>query len=975
MSLSFRRRWHTASRKQRTLAVITGLYLLYALLGFLVVSPVARQQVVTTLSEATGREVRLDTLRFNPLLLSITAEGFALVDGDGTEFIAFDRFHANFQLSSLFRRSWHFRDISLEQPRVQVTQLAEGRFNFDDLLPPAEELPAEQAHHAPSAETGAAVLPAISFARFALSGGDFRFVDNSRDTVQQLTLAPVSFTVLDFSTQGTGEDDNRYSLLISGPGGGSFNWQGGFSVDPLLATGKLAITGVNLPPFAEFIGHQLRFTVPSGQLDFETAYRVETGDGLQAWLTDGAITLRELVIHDPAQDKNVLQLPRVALGNVRLDTPARTLTLGTLAITEPQIHARLLADGLDLATLFEPITPTDTGEPAPAIAAEAAPGEPWALVLENLELADGSVIFRDETLPAPGALAIAPINLHLNDLALNDPRRFHLDGAVTVAQSGQLTITGEGHLAPLDVTLNVQAAELPLPAFEPWLHSALLIDMPEGTASADLTITASGDEPAAVAISGGASIAGLRLNERQSRRLLTLDKLALEGLQLDTAAQRLSLQRASISGLDAVARIDSEGRSVADRILPPDDGAPPSTGEPWIIQLEALHIADSRTRYMDQTMTPHFAIGLTRINGTLLALDTNGSRPAGIDLTARVDDHAPLSIKGRLNPLASTPMVDLSVALDGYEMIGLTPFTGRYLGYSTRTGQLGLDSNVQLDGTLLESRTRVKAASFYLGDRMESPEAMNVPIKLGLAVVRDRNELIDLPVQARGDLSDPSVSVHGIILRALTNVLVRAATSPFSVLAGLVGGEDLQHLAFPAGSADIDSTSRDQLGALARVLADRPTLNLTLTGSADQTDREALAAYLLGQRLTGGDWTTLEAAASERRFRRQVQAQYEDSTGQPATALLPPLPDSADREQRDAFDQQVASLAFAALAQQQAPNINAEILRGLATRRANDAKAFLMDEFDLPGERLRISSPDIGSPAAVQGVSVGLLPD
>src|SRR5690606_12455226 len=107
-------------------------------------------------------------------------------------------------------------------------------------------------------------------------------------------------------------------------------------------------------------------------------------------------------------------------------------------------------------------------------------------------------------------------------------------------------------------------------------------------------------------------------------RLLTLDELTLQGVRLDTTAQRISLQRASVSGLDAIARVDSDGLGVADRILPLTDEAPASTGEPWALQLDELRISDSRTRYADQSLTPHFAIGLTRIDGTLRELDAAG---------------------------------------------------------------------------------------------------------------------------------------------------------------------------------------------------------------------------------------------------------------------------------------------------------------------------------------------------------------
>src|SRR5690606_29662704 len=112
MAFSVRSRWQAASRRQRILVILAALYLLYTLLGFFLVSPLLKQQLTNTLQETTGREVRLERVLFNPLTLSLTLDDFGLLDKDGTDFIAFDRFYANFQLSSLFRRSWHFRQRS-----------------------------------------------------------------------------------------------------------------------------------------------------------------------------------------------------------------------------------------------------------------------------------------------------------------------------------------------------------------------------------------------------------------------------------------------------------------------------------------------------------------------------------------------------------------------------------------------------------------------------------------------------------------------------------------------------------------------------------------------------------------------------------------------------------------------------------------------------------------------------------------------
>src|SRR5690606_39700760 len=113
----------------------------------------------------------------------------------------------------------------------------------------------------------------------------------------------------------------------------------------------------------------------------------------------------------------------------------------------------------------------------------------------------------------------------------------------------------------------------------------------------------------------------------------------------------------------------------------------------------------------------------------------------------------------------------------------------------------------------------IRAANFFLGDSIPSDEALKAPIKLGLAVLRDRSGMIDLPVKARGDLNDPSVSVSGIILRALTNVMIKAATSPFSALAALAGGEELNHIVFIGGDNQPTVAGGAQMATLAQLLS------------------------------------------------------------------------------------------------------------------------------------------------------------
>jgi len=301
-------------------------------------------------------------------------------------------------------------------------------------------------------------------------------------------------------------------------------------------------------------------------------------------------------------------------------------------------------------------------------------------------------------------------------------------------------------------------------------------------------------------------------------------------------------------------------------------------------------------------------------------------------------------------------------------MNSLTPYTGEYLGYAVESGQLGVESRIVIDGSMLDSDTGIRAANFFLGDSVPSEEALNVPIKLGLAVLRDRSGLIELPVKARGDLNDPSVSVSGIILRALTNIMVRAATSPFSALAALAGGEELDHIDFMAGAEEPSEDGRRQMAVVAQLLGERPTLLMNLSGSANQHDRVPLASDLLGRELMSDQWSDVSAALDDRRFRRAVQSRYREQRGESVETLLT----DAAPEGRDERDQWLSARAFEELVFQRAGALPEAMLSELASARARRIRTLLVDEFGLDSERLFIVGTTLNTPASLPGVVLSL---
>jgi hypothetical protein len=162
-----------------------------------------------------------------------------------------------------------------------------------------------------------------------------------------------------------------------------------------------------------------------------------------------------------------------------------------------------------------------------------------------------------------------------------------------------------------------------------------------------------------------------------------------------------------------------------------------------------------------------------------------------------------------------------------------------------------LDLAYKLSEKELVGENKVLVDQITMGNLVESPEATSLPIPLALALLKDRKGQIDIDLPVRGNLDDPDFSYGGIIWKALVNLIVKVATSPFSIVGGLVGGnsDDLQFVAFPAGDKELSSAEQEKLAALGNALAERPGLRLDITGAADpDVDGRALVeAKLLTQ--------------------------------------------------------------------------------------------------------------------------------
>jgi hypothetical protein len=280
--------------------------------------------------------------------------------------------------------------------------------------------------------------------------------------------------------------------------------------------------------------------------------------------------------------------------------------------------------------------------------------------------------------------------------------------------------------------------------------------------------------------------------------------------------------------------------------------AAPATPQPTL-RIGTIRVAGGNINFTDNFIKPNYTANLTQLNGSIDAIASDRSEPSEVAVSGRVDDDAPLEITGKIRPLPPDRLIDLRAVASGFDLPKISPYSGRWAGYSIEKGKLSADVRYRIDGDKLQATNKLVINQLTFGPKVESPTASKLPVLLAVSLLKDRNGNIDLDIPISGSLSDPQFSVGALIWKVIGNLIVKIVTSPFSFLASLGSGaaaNDISYIEFAPGASTLDDEDRNRLDALAKGLTERPALSLEIAGYGDEAgDRIGMQQARLEQTL------------------------------------------------------------------------------------------------------------------------------
>lgn len=830
----------------RALSALLTALALYSLLGFLILPGIALRVANQQLANYATTPAHLQRIELNPFSLELTLWGLNIGE-PGKEQVAFERLYANLQLDSLWTGALHLADIELDQPKTEILFDKEGKLNLLTLfkLPASEPTPSD-----PDAKP----FP-VRIERIKLAGGYLHFLDLRPSEPIDFLYNTLDFELKHLSTLP--DDKADLTLVASGPEGGKIDWSGNFSITPLTSEGTLKVTDGQMKAWWPYVRDAVPLVLEEGVVNLSTHYRFSLAKETELLLDNTSISVAPFAIKAP-DGRPLARLERLDVSEASVDLAKQQVIVGKINSQKLETWAALEADGqLDWQKLFasQPAKPAPKPEPATADTAKepAAPSKPWQVLLKDVQLRNYQVHLADRQAKPAVALELGPLNLDLNNFDSLNQSPFSLKLDTGLGKQGKISASGEVNLNPVTAKLKVQTKDIDLRVAQSYISPFIRLELRSGMLGSDLAVDLKKVEPLTFSVTGRAEVNQLHtLDTLKSRDFVKWKQVVVEGLDYQHG-DSLSISRINLMQPYARFIINDDRTTNIDDLLIPQPASSskssaksaPSASKPLAIHIGEIAINDGSANFADLSLTPNFATAIQQLNGHVGTIDSRQAKPAEVDVKGKVDRYAPVTIKGSVNPFDPMAALDIATSFKRVELTTLTPYSGKFAGLRIRKGRLNLDLHYMITKGQLKAENKLVVEQLQLGEKVDSPDAVDLPIRLAVALLKDADGKISIELPISGNLNNPQFSVMPIVWQTLRNLVLRAAQAPFKFIGGLVSGgssQDLSSVSFAPGSSDLSKDSESALSTLAKALKERPTLRLEIEGTSAQSSDGPLIA-------------------------------------------------------------------------------------------------------------------------------------
>ena len=820
-------------------------------------------------------ELRVEKIEINPFALSLRIDRLELDNPTGEPTLRIQEIFANFQLSSLFRLALTFDEIRFSSPELFVARDQTGDMDFAYLAKPADDATAVDVAEA---EEESKLLQALIY-NFTIENCFINWSDQVPVEPLKSRFGPIDINIRELNTLP--DRSGQQTVVIATKSSGTLSWSGDLQLNPLRSSGHAVLKESQFPLASAYLRHQSGVEIVDGSADLELDYEVYTSASgqIEARIANFDLTFANIVINSFAdgtgfdfsgQDQQILSLPKVRLTGGLFHWPEQTVSLGSISIDNPQIDTTRDKNGVfNLEPRQTSVAEQNSGAATTETVARENDADgsekQWQISIDNLAINGLALNLLDQTVTPEATLGVTDFNLKISEISNLPGKRFPTTLNLQALSGGQLSLKGEVSILPeplFELDVNVDAVQLA--GAHPYIKQQANINLDSGALNLNGHISGSAEEP--LLFNGDLEVVDFVIAESiNNERLASWKRFGAEKIALSLARRQLDISRLRFDRLYGDVLINADGSLNLGQVKKTAGGTTateaaeakveiePEGEDPALkIRVGEIVLADGSADFADLSLPLPFAVKIESLNGNMTTISTESSEPSEVSIEGKVDEFGFARISGNVTPLKPADNTDLTLTFENIDVPKFTPYSIPFAGREVASGSLDMQLRYQVKNSQLVGENSIVLRDFELGKEVPHPDAMDLPLGLAVALLKDVNGKIDIDLPVRGNVDDPDFSYGGVVMSALGDLLVKIALSPFTALGSMLGIEasELEHVKFLDGRSDLTPPEMQKAGKLAEALSLRPELQLTIAGVSDPVaDGRALRTFQLDQAL------------------------------------------------------------------------------------------------------------------------------
>jgi hypothetical protein len=826
------------AKLQKIFYGLVFLIFIYIGFGFLVVPIILKSQLIKNLDENLTQKTDIAKIEFNPLTLKTTIYDFKISDANDVTTISFKEFLVDFSLlRSIKQQNIRFKDIILKEAFVNIIEEKDGSLNLSKLTKPS-------LNEEPKKEEEKSSLNIDFFvSKLFLDNANIKY-SNQNKIPYTLDLKNINYTLYDVGTYKNSLSSSDLKLKLNEHTNISIG--GAFKLQPFKAYGKVTIEDLRLKEFLAYKKDMLNFDLDEKtNLNLILNYNLDTTNNVDLTLSTDKFEFNNINLK---QNKNPLvNLEKLDIKTFNFDLQKQNISFEDIDLKTLKANMILDKNGINFAKLINK-SKEETKDNEPKVEEQKAQTQeetkPWNINLSKIKLNNSDFVFNDKINDSIYTSKTFNINLNnlqvvgsdidLNGLVLENPNLSYID------ENNKLSVIAK------NANINLDKLSLKNEVLD--INSVVL-------KTANLNFI---DEKSK--IESKASDIQVRVNKLVNKKdELFIDSIKLFEPNLDfltsdktkILAKNLDLEIKKISNTKAGFKIEKTNLNkpnisivLAKKDSTKEDEKPllkeqkkptqnKETTTQTKINVGPVNISNAVFNFEDKNLPLPFKTTVTKLNGKISEFKNTKSSTTNLELKGVVDDYGVAKITGILQPTNIKLLTDINLIFSNIAIKNFTPYSGKFVGREIKTGKLDLDLKYNIEKSNLEAKNNIVITKLELGEKVESPEAVSLPLDIAISLLKDSKGVIDINLPVSGNVDDPQFAIGSIVWKAFVNLITKAVTAPFSLLGAMFNfsEDEIKSVKFAIKEDEITPIQKETLDKIALILKAKKDIAIKISPS------------------------------------------------------------------------------------------------------------------------------------------------